>query len=393
MSADLETLAFRTITHGQPLADDELKLIAPALVELIEELRADRQLLPAAFLAGFTPHVTVENSVLASTYSVLQRYWKGLIKVYPVPPVWLLRYVLATALIRLLDQDEASASVAALTLSDLHAHLSDTTERELREAILAQVRPQFEGVAKAAWELGAKADLLSPKKIELALPAETAAGVKAALKKALTPPAEEDFSPSTDWIEAVAGAVSQQIMQTTQSALQVISSKLPTQLKSAEQYHNEIQRILRRADLNERREALMWWLQTKYSHAQGASYRSFDPVVGALYMTRDFVAMTDGLVSKSVAAVLGEALLATYGVEVSVERSLNDLVIQWASHGVDSSFDSDAPMPMDAALGALSKNMEVAPSTLLGVDADTTVTLLTATAWLLNASMLRRLKV
>lgn len=137
----------------------------------------------------------------------------------------------------------------------------------------------------------------------------------------------------------------------------------------------------------------MWWLQTKYSHAQGASYRSFDPVVGALYMTRDFVAMTDGLVSKSVAAVLGEALLATYGVEVSVERSLNDLVIQWASHGVDSSFDSDAPMPMDAALGALSKNMEVAPSTLLGVDADTTVTLLTATAWLLNASMLRRLKV
>ena len=400
MEAKLRQQVFRAITNGFPINDDAYGKIIAAAGDITEEVRSGQAALPVYALLGFDPRAPESSSVLGHVESLVEAHWHSLRNSLTDRPVALLRCVIVIGLLDACDDSPRVASILYLSLRDTLERLAEPNESELRKDVLSYLKGLHEAAADKAWREELSFEPKPPVgKLQFALSETSTKTLVEQLGKAVagdavsalstTETTEYELSPK--WRSAFANGTATAVASAINALGSELATKLPRQLRNADNYHDTITKILNDATLAQRQGKLMWWLQAKYSTSLETSYRNLSSFEGAFHMARDLCALVPAPVPGEVEAVLKEAIITSYSAEAAKEEKVLQEVLEiLASQSVpgglgDPLQDREAGrLPFIDVIRLAQSNRDVRPSTeqWMGLPTDTRTTPIDMAIWL-----------
>jgi hypothetical protein len=388
---NLRTLAMNALSGTADFSEDHDTSLNPAILELREKLgEAWRGHLPEAVLVGFIPDLATEHPLLAQTFEMIEKHWAFVQKKYRDRPVWLIRYTLIAALLQLAEKDDRAASLMYLTLADPASLVTEVNEQVLRNGVLKAWKPAFLTQVNRFWELESPFVPVPAKEPGVTLPEEARAALKNGLKTAHEGMTFTDavgaavaVQQPQQWLAKYSQESAEAVVAAIEAGVKQLARQLPTQFRSANQYHTQINGIFALSTRIERQSQLLWWLESKYSVSTEQSYRSLSPEAGALQMVLDFQEVAPLLAPPEVDAVLAEALWSIYPQAALQSRPLNDWLKAWAtSAGVAHLPATAGSLLLADILPILKAQPELTGTGILGLEESTTISLPDLTLWL-----------
>lgn len=390
----LQTTFMNAIT-GASFDDTHDQAVEPAFLIIVKRLSEKPEHLAEAALAAFLPHSSKENHSLTATFTDVESVWPYVRKKFSDEPIWLDRYVLGRALLDLAAADKQAAAKMYLALKDPFLYVIESREANFRDSVLAAWRPAFTEAAKMFWLPSEDFKPVPAKAITAQIATESTKTLATQLQAAIGGTAFQDtngdaYEMNTDWTTSFSKAAGEAIIAAINEGLKEVTQKLPSQLRSASNYHEHIQEILRNATRAKRQGQLLWWLQSKYSVAADRSYRTLSPLSGVLQMVLDFSRFSSALAPSEVDAVLLEAIWTTYPEATTEERTINEWIDdvvtlkECAEYGdVDR---KTAPLLLCDVIAAKRSGSSTEAATLAGVNSEVKLTLVSFAIWLWHST-------
>ncbi|WP_145975549.1 GTPase-associated system all-helical protein GASH [Deinococcus gobiensis] len=380
---------------GANFDDTHDQAVEPAFKLIIERLTNEPESLIDAALAAFLPHSTKEHPLLKETFNDIESIWPYVRKKFADEPIWLDRYVLGRALLEIADTNSIAAAKMYLALKDPFLYTLETREANFRTSFLKVWKPSFEKVAKMFWQPSEDFSPVPVKSITAQISTESINTLKAQLQEATEGTAFQDangeaYDMDKDWITTFSAVAGDAISASINEALKELTQKLPSQLRSASNYHERIQEILKYATRAQRQGNLTWWLLSKYSVPTDQSYRALSPLSGVLQMVLDFKQFASTLAPSEVDAILLEAIWTTYPDSMAEERTINEWIDdvitckESAEYGVSDRKIS--PLLLCDVIAAKHNGSLVEAATLAGVNSEVKLTLANFAIWLWHST-------
>lgn len=395
---DWTDIVLAGMTRGFKLADADIAGLTAAANNVATELTTDPTKLHSYALVGFDPTASVECPVFDAVEHHILGHWKSFRHSFSDRPQLLLRAVLVLGVLQA-TTDTKIAGALYVTLRDVLPRLADQSEHGLHSQVLGYLKPRHAELATLLWTAipgFAPGDIRVPPRFQIGIDKDAQRELADQISKAIKVFNYDDSGGTTQAFSvknagAVGAAIAESVTQMLTTAANQINTNVPKYYRSAEEYHEGIQGILRDAVIKERQQNLLWWLNAKFSTARQISYRTLGPFDGAVQMALDFEALTPEVAPDEVEAVLIEAIHVTYPDAALVE------------HPLEATLRTiETPIPLDGAppqcrrslLEALANQPDrfsINVAATMGLNANLTITPVQLATWLLHSLQARSL--
>lgn len=321
MSAEINNLLFRTVLGGIRLKDDVLEKLIQAAEELAQTLAHDPKLISPIALNAFLPDGS--PAALDVVRQGITEQWKAFASQVPDGGLPYLRAVGILALLQHASDDRLGSALYLLLVDPL-SRQGEARESELRDHVIALLRPTYQKASEAAWAsididipaISAKA----PTSVKLS--ADMTSTAQAAVTQALT---KNDLGsyhtgytnitvqPPETWAAPVGKAIVETLETMLGQLLTPLTTVVAAPLKDISKFGKAVGESLKSAKLAERRMNVMWWMQARYSLSLEVPYRTLGPVKAAFRMAYDLDEIVPNVAPKEVQAVLVEAWHVLFG--------------------------------------------------------------------------------
>ena len=404
--------------------DDKLRHLRETAVDLSAVLRETPAKATPFALVAFDPDVPATDPTIVQVKDALQTRWETYVNTFSGTPVTVLRAILLDALVRACQQDDTVAVAFVASARNVLPFTDANGEQEIWTAILLEIERQVEERAEREWATPAsistpevRFDPTSAVEIRIQSKKTNSSTLKRKFEAAAGPHSLDPNGSQTNtggnphwpnnnmnWVrefgtrsaKAVADAINHAI-----GGLSVEGGDLPgiAQEMMAVMSENLTATLRAVSDASvglQRRTNLLWWKEALFSPSAGVSYREMSASHAAVLMAFDMYRHVPTFSPSSVAAFLRETVVALPTMDKDKEIAVRTLVEMTRDAGVLDELRTEArklvaaPEGRGSILGlighpgALPRSDDRRFRDLVGVKADTMLTLPDWSVWMLR---------
>lgn len=415
--------------------DSKLEQLHAAADDLSTSFTADRRRVIEHTLVALDPDMPPNDPTLAEAESAVKSHWKSFRNRFAGDPRQVLRAVTFEALRIAGEADIDIAAVVWLTGGSYLPFARLGREESICKDLIYRMGEATEDVAEEEWSdnyqydtpmlpdfkvdaSGLKAPAINEKELLKHLAAAAGPSNNQGVEMGAEPNQYWPNQHPTHWAGAFAKRAASGISEVMNDAQVVLFNKVIEALGKSgsglkdyaaaltDALGEAIESIGRSADAGKRREKLLWWKETLYSHTLRRSYRTLDPVATALVMAYDLHQQVLNHHPQSVEYLLRETMREVIGTPAPLKfleacerlRSSKEApdLTQLFERGVVTAASTSARRPLldyiEEVLNSSSVNAKHMKR-LVGLDSSAKIALDELSVWLFRDLQARRLSV